>query len=257
MIVAAATVWVSPGHAADEVFERTVPLSAGGAFVLQNVNGSVMIAGWDRDAVEVRAVKTSPSASAQLAVSDLAQVQVNVTAAPGRVTVTTTYPKDEGVEVSVTYSVRVPRRVWLQQVATVNGTVRVTGVEGVGELRSVNGDVEVSDSAGPFSAHTTNGDIHMDLARLTAFPRAQVSRDAKPLRMETVNGSIVLALPEKTAASLEVRCLKGDFHSDQPVATLGAYTPREFQGRIGGGGTPVRLSTVNGAIRIQLLKEGI
>jgi len=257
IIVAFGTVGVSPGHAADEVFERTVPLSAGGAFALQNVNGSVMIAGWDRDAVEVRAVKTSPGASAELAVSDLARVQVNVAATPGRVTVTTTYPEDEGVDVGVTYSVRVPRRVWLQQVTTVNGTVHVAGVEGAGELRSVNGDVEVSDSAGPFSARTTNGDIHMELARLTAFPRAQVLRDATPIRMETVNGSIGLALPEKTAASLEVRCLKGDFHSDLPVSTLGAYTPREFLGRLGGGGTPVRLSTVNGAIRIQLLKQGV
>jgi hypothetical protein len=252
-----AAVWVLPGRAADEVFERTVPLPAGGSFALQNVNGSVTITGWGRDAVEVRAVKSSPSASAQLAVSDLARVQVNVAAASDRVTVTTAYPKDEGVDVAVAYSVRVPRRVWLQQVATVNGTVRVNGVQGAGELRSVNGDVEVSDSAGPFSARTTNGDIHMELARLTAFPRGEELRDATPLRVETVNGSIVLALPAKTAASLEVRCLKGDFQSDLPVAALGAYTPREFQGRLGGGGTPVRLSTVNGAIRIRSLTEGI
>ena len=31
-----------PARAADEVFDRTVPLAAGGSFSLQNVNGSVI-----------------------------------------------------------------------------------------------------------------------------------------------------------------------------------------------------------------------
>src|SRR5450755_4124357 len=42
----------------DETFHHVYPLSAGGSFVLENVNGSVHVDGWDRDEVEVSAVKT-------------------------------------------------------------------------------------------------------------------------------------------------------------------------------------------------------
>jgi DUF4097 and DUF4098 domain-containing protein YvlB len=126
--------------------------------------------------------------------------------------------------------------------------VRVSGLQGAGELRSVNGDVEVSDSSGGFSAHTTNGDIHMEFAKLAA---------SGPLTLETVNGSIGLAIPPATSAALDVRCWNGKFHSDLPMSLVGDYTPREFQGKLGAGGTAVHLRTVNGAIRIQVLSQGV
>jgi hypothetical protein len=205
MMVATA-VCALPGRAADQVFERTVPLPAGGSFALQNVNGSVTVSGWDRDAVEVRAVKSSPSTSAELAVSDLARVQIAVAATSNGVAVTTTYPQDDEADVTVTYSVRVPRRAWLEQVATVNGTVQINGLQGAGQLSSVNGDVEVAASAGAFSARTTNGDIHMELASLTnrlgGFPRTPDFTHATPMHVETVNGTIELAVPSETQASL-------------------------------------------------------
>jgi hypothetical protein len=78
-----------------------------------------------------------------------------------------------------------------------------------------------------------------------------------PLRVQTVNGSIVLGLPAGAQATLAVQCRNGDFHSDFPVSMLGAYTPREFHGRLGTGGTPVRLSTTNGSIHIRALAQGI
>src|SRR5271154_2115351 len=164
-----------------ETFDRTVSLTPGGSFAIENVNGPVTIVGWDRDAVEIHAVKT-----ASHEVTDLLRVRIDVAATPNLVQVNTVDPHEDGVEVAVNYTVRVPRRVLLQEVATVNGTVRVTGVNTRGELHSVNGDIEVSDSAGGFSARTTNGDIHMELERLAA---------AGPLAMETVNGAIALALP--------------------------------------------------------------
>jgi DUF4097 and DUF4098 domain-containing protein YvlB len=215
----------------------------GGSFAIENVNGPVTIVGWDRDAVEIHAVKT-----ASHAVADLLRVQIDVAATPGLVQVSTVDPHEDGVEVAVDYTVRVPRRVLLQEVATVNGTVRVSGVNTEGKLNSVNGDIDVSDSAGGFSARTTNGDIHMEIGRLAA---------AGPLAVETVNGAIALALPATAAANLDVRSLNGDFRSELPVAYLGAYKPRELHGRLGSGGALLRLRTVNGAIRVLALPQGI
>ena len=67
LLLFAATLGCSlPGFAANETFLKTYPLSSGGSFVLENVNGSVRVEGWSRDEVEVRAVKSSLSDAREL-----------------------------------------------------------------------------------------------------------------------------------------------------------------------------------------------
>lgn len=233
-----------PARAANdtEIFDRTIPLAAGASFSLTNVNGSIDVEGWDRNAVEIQATKTAKSAAA-----DLARVRIDAESAPGRVSVATIYPADS-VEVSVDYTVHVPRKIVLEQLATVNGTIRVTGIIGQGDLRSVNGDIDIAGSEGGFSAHTTNGGVQEELLRLGS---------ASALAIETVNGSIALVLPHNAAATLDARSLNGNFHSDLPVALLSAYSPHGIHGQVGGGGVPIVLRTVNGAIRVGTLTQGI
>jgi hypothetical protein len=49
-----------PASAAiSQQFDKIYTLQPGGSFELQNINGPVEVQGWDRDAVEVRAVKTA------------------------------------------------------------------------------------------------------------------------------------------------------------------------------------------------------
>src|SRR5215831_14285938 len=84
-------------------FDETYPLQPGGTFDLQNVNGPVEVQGWDRNEVEVHAVKTAKQRE-----SDLERVSIEVEAKPNAVTVATRYPQDEGVEVAVEYTIHVP-----------------------------------------------------------------------------------------------------------------------------------------------------
>jgi Putative adhesin len=234
-----------PGFADQQVFEQSYPLASGGQFVLQNVNGSVRVVGWDRDEVDVRAVKTSESDS-----RDLALVKIQVDSHPGEVDVHTLYPDGEDAEVAVEYIVHVPYRVLLHSVRTVNGSVSVHGVRGAGELRSVNGNVEVLDSAGRFSAHTTNGNLHLELCSLT--------NDDAPMNLETVNGSVTLGLPSNASADLNVRNMNGDVSSDVPVtSTVDLPGARAFRGRLGHGGGPISLRTVNGGIRLLIEHSGV
>lgn len=243
LVVAAAAILAAPCFAFDEVFQQTYPLPAGGSFQLQNVNGSVQVSGWERDAVEIRAVK-----SAKRNPGDLQRVRIEVEAKADSVAVETRYPHDNGIDVSVEYHVRVPHRVLLRLVATVNGQVRISGVEATGELRSVNGDVEVADSAGRLSARTTNGNVRLELRRLDA---------GAPISVETVNGSVVLGLPADAGAELDVRSVNGDFRSELPVTLQGSLGSREFHGRLGAGGGPVRIRTVNGGIRVVTLRPTV
>ncbi len=236
---------ISPRCSAiDQHFKQTYPLPPGGSFLLENVNGSVHVDGWDRDEVEVSAVKTAQSDQ-----HDLELVQIEVDSKPGQVTVHTLYPKGQGVEVAVEYHVHVPYRVLLGSVETVNGSVTVRGVEGGGELRSVNGNVEVTDSTGRFSEKTTNGNVRLELRQLF---------DGGPMNLETVNGSVVLGLPSTAHANLKVLSMNGDVYSDLPVtSTGGSAGARAFQAKLGTGGGQISVRTINGGIHLFLQRPGV
>jgi hypothetical protein len=234
-----------PGFASTEqVFERTYPLPSGGHFVLENVNGSVQVEGWDRNEVEVRAVKT-----AQNDPGDVDRVEIEVESHPDEVDVHTRYPGGEGAGVAVEYHIHVPNRVLLGRVHTVNGSLIVRGIDGGGELRSVNGDVEVLESSGRFNAKTTNGNLRLELRELA---------DGAPMNLETVNGSVELGLPWDSRADLNVRDMNGDLYSEVPVtATTVLPGLCTFHGRLGGGGGAISVRTVNGGIRLLLEHPGV
>jgi hypothetical protein len=242
ILFAAALMISGRASAYDEVYEKVVPLSAGGALHLENVNGSVDVSAWDREEVEIHAVKTARRSSA-----DLALVKIETSTAPGRVDVATRYPADEGVDVTVEYKIHVPRRALLETIATVNGNVRVTDVDGGGQLRTVNGDVEVYDCAGGFSARSTNGSVHEELQRLTA----------KALSLETVNGSVLLAIPANAGAQLDAQSLNGEIRTQKPMMMNGSFGHGSFRGKLGAGGAPLRIRTVNGVIQISLWKSTV
>lgn len=238
-----ATASAAPCFAISKEFNQTYPLQPGGTFELQNVNGTVDVQSWDRDEVEVHAVKTAKHKE-----SDLELVSIDVDAKPDAVSVTTRYPQNEGVDVAVEYVVHVPHCAHVEHLGTVNGTLRVAGVEAVEDLRTVNGNIEVYEGGGSVHAHTTNGNVHLELLRL---------RDKNGAIAETTNGSLLLAVPADTQADLEARCLNGNFFSELPLALESSQRPRETHGKLGKGGVPIRLHTINGGIRVVALRSTV
>jgi len=222
---------------------KTYPLHPDGSFELNNVNGTVRIEGWDKDEVEVRAVKTTPDKESLL---DL--VAIDVDAKPDALSVSTRYPQQEGVEVAVDYIIHVPRHVQLSHVSNINGTLRIYSSESLGELHTVNGNIEVYESSGNMHAHTTNGNIYVEL---------KSAGDARGASAETTNGSVLLAIPVDLPAELEARCMNGSFSSDLPMVMRGAVQPRTVRGILGHGGAPIHLGTVNGTIRVVALRSTV
>ena len=238
-----APAWTVPCFAISKEFNQTYPLQPGGSFELQNVNGAVEVQGWDRDSVEIRAVK-----SAKRKESDLERVSIEVDAKPDAISVATHYPQDEGVEVAVEYTVHVPHGARVERIGTVNGTLRISGVEAVEDLHTVNGNIEVYEGGGSVHAHTTNGNVHLELAHVP---------DKNGATAETINGSVILAVPGDIQADLETLCLNGNFLSELPVTMEGSLRPREMHGRFGNGGALIRLHTVNGGIRVVALRSTV
>jgi DUF4097 and DUF4098 domain-containing protein YvlB len=253
LLVAASS---APALAAQEQpadrFERTVPLAAGGSFSLSNVNGSVQIEGWDREEAQISAIKASAGGA-----EELDQVEIAVHQSPGGVSVETRYPRGGRAEVSVEYRVRVPARVRLALVSTVNGSVGVRNVFGAGRLVAINGNVVLARGAGCFSARATNGNVSLELVSLEggpAFPWGGRGPGCGGINAQTVNGSVVVALPADAGADLEARTQNGDFSSDVPLLAESSSAGRVIRGRIGEGGPAVALRTVNGSIRLRIAR---
>ena len=241
LILAAAA--VAPCRGISKEFNQSYPLQPGGTFELQNVNGPVEVEGWDKNEVEIHAVKVAKEKE-----SDIDRVAIEISAKPDDVSVVTRYPQNEGVEVAVLYTVRVPHGARVEHLGTVNGTLKVAGVDAVEDLHTVNGNIEVYEGGGSVHAHTTNGNLHLELLRILGD---------KGMTAETTNGSVLLAVPSDTQANLEARSMNGSFSSELPVAFESSLRPRETRGKLGKGGTPIRLNTINGGIRIEILRSTV
>lgn len=241
LVLAAAS--TAPSFASSKDFNQSYPLQPGGSFELQNVNGPVEVKGWDRNVIEIHAVKIAKEKE-----SDLDRVSIEVDAKPNDVSVVTRYPQNEGVEVAVEYTVHVPHDARVEHVGTVNGTLKIAGVDAVEELRTVNGNIEVYEGGGSVHARTTNGNVHLELSHFL---------DEKGTAAETTNGSVLLALPQSTQANLEARSLNGNFYSELPFSQEATLRPREMRGKLGKGGAPIRLNTINGGIQIVILRSTV
>lgn len=242
-VLLSAVLWAVPSFAISKDFNQSYPLQPGGSLELQNVNGTVDVQGWDRNEVEIHAVKTAKHKE-----SDLERVSIDVEARPDAVSIATRYPQNEGVEVAVDYTIHVPHGARLEHIGTVNGTLKIAGVENVEDLHTVNGNIEVYEAGGMVHARTTNGNVHLELAHLP---------DKAGAAAETTNGSLVLAVPSDMQADVEARCLNGNFYSELPMTMESNQRPREVHGKLGRGGAPIRLRTVNGGIRVVILRSTV
>src|SRR6266481_1208884 len=107
-----------------EELHKTYPIDADGRVSLKNVNGAVHISAWDRNEVQVDAIKRASTKEA------LDEASIVIDSASSSISIRTRYPesKHHKDSASVEYTLKVPRRARLSAVETVNGGVEVSGV---------------------------------------------------------------------------------------------------------------------------------
>jgi hypothetical protein len=145
-------------------------------------------------------------------------------------------------DVQVEFVVRLPAGVKIDA-STVNGGVTVDGVTSTVVARTVNGGIDARSTGGAVTARTTNGDVTVSSARL----------DGDRTEFSTVNGTITVSLPASVNADVEMRTVNGRLSSDFPLTVEGTFSPRRLRATLGKGGPALRLSTVNGNIRLRKL----
>src|SRR5258707_6090551 len=119
-----AVVWAVPSFAISKEFNQSYPLQPGGSLELQNVNGTVDVQGWDRNEIEVHAVKTAKHKE-----SDLERVSIEVDAKPDAISIATRYPQNECVEVAVEDTIHPPHGAGGVHWGALQRTLRAAGGE--------------------------------------------------------------------------------------------------------------------------------
>jgi Toastrack DUF4097 len=239
-----------------EEIVKSFPLRAGGSFSLDNTNGSVKIATWAEDRVEVRALKV-----AERNKEDLAEVKVEFEATADAVGVKAIWPEGRrNLRVNVTFDVHLPAGVKVTDVETTNGNLDLRGEFATARVGTTNGAIVLQGCRGDVRAGTTNGDVDVDGAEgrieVETTNGSITIRNAVPkdgLDAGTTNGGItlLLAAPDKVNADLRLETTNGHIETDIPV-TLDRLTKsrHSLEARLGSGGPAIRLSTTNGSIRI-------
>lgn len=218
-------------------FHRTVSLPADGRVSLDNINGNVEITGWDRNEVQIDAVKTARD---QQRLDDM---RIEVNTGGSSVEIKTRYPegRTNNNAGSVHYTLQVPRNARIDKVDLVNGSLEVQQLTGEIEANLVNGKVRASDLSGEANLATVNGAIEANYSSLN---------NVREIELKSVNGSVSLTLPQSPNADVEASVVNGSITTDFPLTVKGHFVGKSMSGTLGSGGVHIQLNNVNGSIHI-------
>lgn len=214
------------------------PLPPESRVTVENVQGDIRVEGWGRPEVEVTVTKTALGSA-----SRLDDVRIAFELGDRALGIHTVYRGESGDPVKVDYHLRVPRRVRLDRLRTVQGDVTVQDVEGSVDARTLYGNIAQMNVAGRVLARAVTGSLAVSLS---ALPEAGAS-----LSLDTVNGNLDLALPTEANADLELSTVAGRIEGRYIFAVSGAPGDSTRRARLGRGGVLVRLRTVRGNIRVR------
>ncbi len=230
-------------------FHQTYALNADGQVSLENINGAVHITGWDRNEVQVDAVKRAHRQER------LDEAKIVVDSHANAISIHTEYPHhnntfnwgDENNPASVEYTLHIPRHARLDQVDLVNGELDIQDVSGDVHASSVNGRVVAKDLAGRTDLSTVNGPTE---AAFRQLPKSHI-------KASSVNGTVMITIPSDANADVHASTVSGGIQTDFGFnVRKQSWVGHNLDGRLGSGGTNIELSNVNGRVELRRANDG-
>ncbi len=231
-----------------EDFHFSQAFQPNGRLEVENFNGSVDVASWDRNSVDVSGTKYAPSKDQM----DRIKVDFHVDGGVVYVKVNRVDSMNWGGGYGAKFLIRVPKATTLSRVKTTNGGVTVEDIDGGGTVQSTNGRISLARVSGAYDLQTSNGGIELDSCQgayrahtTNGAIRGQISagslnasttngtvdvtlrktKPGDPLRAETTNGSVKLALGELNDNEVTASSTNGSITlrlPDSPNARLDA-----------------------------------
>lgn len=210
-------------------------------------NGSVSVTGWDRNEFQVRAQVRSWDRDEDAARNRLDEIEIDtdgVIDSYGPNASGSWWPfgrRNGGWNVSFEIMAPHDTDLWVE---SVNGRITVADMQGHLDVETTNGSINLTNVSATVLGRTVNGSITTELAGDTF--------DGDILDVRTINGRIVIRIPEDFSARLDVETVNGNVSSDFPVNREGRRN-REISATWGSGGPLIRARTVNGGVQIRQL----
>lgn len=257
----------------DEAFDLASPAS--GKVKVFNSNGRTRIIGEERTDIAVRARKIARAESDAAAHKLLDQIRINTTESGDALEIDVEIPRRWNRHGNVHLEVRLPRDHRLS-VRSSNGKVCVEGMRCAVRAKSSNGPIKLTDVVGDIEVHTSNAKVACDCTRGRLLARssngkieltdhcgsvdastsngiihARLDEVGEPgVSLATSNGRIVLELPEKVDADLDMRVDNGIIRNDRELGSQTGTNGR-IRGMLGRGGSVIKLRTSNGSISVR------
>lgn len=238
-----------------EEFRETYEVPSGTQMQVHNANGDIRISQWTEDFVEVYAKKKTNHGQEELSKVDIEVIIDDM------MYIRTKY-LEKNTRVSVTYTIRVPRSLVVQNVRTSNGNIELNGTRGDTEVMTSNGDIDLKDvegtvyvetsngeidieeTAAVLEAHTSNGDVHVEI----------YSIPEEGTDITTSNGSIDLRINDQLNADINAATSMGKVYVKDLALesrfTATSVTSTVLKGKLGDGGSLINVGTSNGDVRL-------
>lgn len=237
------------GGKAQDTWTRTYTLADKGRLELINVNGRITAEPATDDKVTVEGRRTAKASTDEAAKEKLAKLEIREEVSADRVRVESRPPRMSGFGGhEIEWTIKVPKGV-VVDLRTVNGGVRINGLQGEVHAKTTNGGVRGKDvGAQILDASSVNGGIDIEFTRPLD--------SSASVEIETVNGGVELGLMADSKATISARAVNGGVSvTDLPVekqAQSNAFeSKRRLEGTMNGGGAKVNVNTVNGGVRIR------
>ncbi|TAK54905.1 MAG: hypothetical protein EPO24_12705 [Bacteroidetes bacterium] len=237
------------------------------SLLVDNVNGSIEVTGYDGTTVELIVHETIVARSERKLEEAKQKVNVDITEEGDRILLYVDGPWRRangecdyrgsdyyGYEVQCDFELKIPRSTKIELKTVNDGAITVSNIEAGFIVTNVNGDVRIRDVSGSGKAHTVNGDVEV------SFKKNPTEKSS----FKTINGEVDVKFQENLSADLEFKTLNGEVYSDFNVTSLPVKAATEkrrngkrvysrgdsFSVRVANGGPELSFNTINGDITV-------
>jgi hypothetical protein len=151
--------------------------------------------------------------------------------------------KEWGGRSNSDFDLTVPRNTTIIVQNAWGGEISCTGINGDIEINSMQGEIRLEDVAGGVVVGTMNGEIRASIRELN---------EGKPLSFTSMNGEVVVRLPESSKANVRLRTQNGTVLTDFPETALITKTeaaPGSLRSKLFAPGGKVLTAEIQDAIR--------
>lgn len=259
--------------------DTTLTLSRNGIVELESASGEMIVTGWDRDEVRIRATSDNgglrlDATSSRIQVKGIGMgwddVRFDVTVPTGTRLLLNGRSSDVNVrgtrgdvEVHTQNGDIVISDAANVDVNALNGDVELAGVDQV-RVNLVAGDVRIDSARGAIQSVAVSGEIEIHNATSRNVNVQTTSGEvfydgaidpSGRYEFSSHAGSVTVRVPADVSAAVSLQTYSGEIESDFPITLEGGATiggqPRTFDFRIGNGGARIHMNSFSGSVVLQ------